>query len=99
MKKIFNRSAIIFLVLLGFQACKPDEFLNTPAPSISDAAFFANDASVISALPGVYDPMGWYNSKAEEVMVIMLKYMSLKLLRQMLKILSYIKDGKTILLE
>jgi len=61
MKKIFFRSIIIVLVLFGIQACNPDDFLDTPVPSISDAAFFADDASALSALPGVYDPMGWYN--------------------------------------
>lgn len=61
MKNIFYSSAIIVLGLLGLQACKPDVFLNTPVPNIGDAAFFADDASALSALAGVYDPIGWYN--------------------------------------
>lgn len=61
MKKIFYNSAIFVFVLLGLQACKPDVFLNTPVPNISDVAFFADDASALSALAGVYDPIGWYN--------------------------------------
>ena len=66
MKKILYHFTIFVLVLFGFQACNPDEFLDTPVPNISDAAFFADDASVLSALPGVYDPMGWYNTLLTE---------------------------------
>jgi len=61
MKKILYNGTLIVLVLFGIQACKVDKFLDTPVPSISNLAFFADDASALSALAGVYDPAGWYN--------------------------------------
>ena len=61
MKKIYSYSVIVVCMLLGFQACKPDKFLDTPVPSITDAIFFENDAAALSVLPGVYDPAGWGN--------------------------------------
>jgi len=60
MKKI-NYLLAIFIVLLGGQSCNQDDFLNTPAPNLSDAVFFKDDAAALQALAGAYDPMGWYN--------------------------------------
>ena len=61
MKKIYSYSVIVVCMLLGLQACKPDKFLDTPVPSITDATFFESDAAALSVLPGVYDPAGWGN--------------------------------------
>ena len=61
MKKIVVNITIVVLLVIGLQACKLDDFLNLPDPSISDAAFFNSDEAAYTALAGVYDPMGWYN--------------------------------------
>ena len=61
MKNIFSYSVMVVCMLLGLQACKPDKFLDTPVPSITDATFFESDAAALSVLPGVYDPAGWGN--------------------------------------
>jgi len=53
---------LLLLVLLILQSCDSDRFLDTPPPTLSDAAFFSNDEAAISVLAGAYDPMGWYNS-------------------------------------
>lgn len=61
MKKITYSSILILLVILSIQSCKKDDFLDTPAPNLTDKVFFMNDAAAINALAGVYDPMGWYD--------------------------------------
>jgi hypothetical protein len=48
------------LVLL-FSSCSKD-FLETPAPNISDESYFSSDDAAISALIGVYDPLARYES-------------------------------------
>ena len=53
----------IFLIILSSilvmtQSCS--EFLDTPAPNLSDAVYFSNDDAAINALAGAYDPMAWY---------------------------------------
>jgi len=48
------------LVLL-FSSCSKD-FLNTPAPNISDESYFSSDDAAVSALIGVYDPLARYES-------------------------------------
>jgi len=48
------------LVVL-FSSCSKD-FLNTPAPNISDESYFTSDDAAISALIGVYDPLSRYES-------------------------------------
>jgi hypothetical protein len=53
---------IILILILGtllFSGCK--NFLDTPAPEISDAVYFSNTQAALNALAGAYDPMGWYN--------------------------------------
>lgn len=60
MKKLLILSSIITGVL-ALPSCSLDEFLDTPVPNISEKAFFSNDSNALSALAGVYDPMGWYN--------------------------------------
>ncbi len=61
MKNIIYSSLLFFAALMVTQSCNTDTFLDTPAPNITDAAYFSNDAAAINALAGVYDPMGWYN--------------------------------------
>ncbi len=53
----------IFLIILSSilvmtQSCS--DFLDTPAPNLSDAVYFSNDDAAINALAGAYDPMAWY---------------------------------------
>ncbi|VAW10560.1 Cell surface glycan-binding lipoprotein, utilization system for glycans and polysaccharides (PUL), SusD family [hydrothermal vent metagenome] len=60
MNKIY-KTLLLLLVMLGLQSCDQDSLLETPAPSLADAAFFTNDEAALNALAGVYDPMGWYN--------------------------------------
>ncbi len=43
------------------QSCNTKDFLNTPPPTMADAAYFANDDAALNALAGVYDPLGRYN--------------------------------------
>ena len=45
MKNLFSYSVIVVCMLLGLQACKPEKFLDTPVPNITDATFFENDAA------------------------------------------------------
>ena len=61
MKKIYSYGTIVVMALFGIQSCNVDEYLDTPVPNISDATFFATDAAALTALAGVYDPIGWYN--------------------------------------
>ena len=61
MKNILYTGLFFLSGVFFIQSCNPDNFLETPAPSLTDAAYFSNDAAVITALAGVYDPMGWYN--------------------------------------
>ena len=56
-RKILNILTIIAVMALT-QSCS--EYLDTPAPSLSDAVFFSNDDAAINALAGAYDPMAWY---------------------------------------
>ncbi len=53
----------IFLIILSSvlvltQSCS--NFLDTPAPNLSDVVYFSSDAAAITALAGAYDPMAWY---------------------------------------
>jgi hypothetical protein len=59
MKKIFLYSSILFLTVTGFSSCNPDEYLDTPVPSIDQYTFFSSDQTAFDALVGAYDPMGW----------------------------------------
>lgn len=45
------------LTVIGLQSC--DSFLDTPAPNVSDENFFVDDQMALTALVGVYDPIGW----------------------------------------
>ncbi|MCF6241458.1 MAG: RagB/SusD family nutrient uptake outer membrane protein [Bacteroidales bacterium] len=52
---------LIILLSIGVvftQSCK--DYLDTPAPDLSDAVYFSNDQAAITALAGAYDPMAWY---------------------------------------
>ena len=44
---------------MGFAACDPEGFLDTPVPSIDQNTFFANESAAKSTLVGAYDPAGW----------------------------------------
>ena len=55
--KIFY-SLLLIIVIIGFQSC--EDFLETPAPNLSDAVFFSDDGAALNALAGAYDPMAWY---------------------------------------
>lgn len=59
MKNLISLFTLTLLFLIS--SCNVDDLLDTPAPSVSDQVFFINDAAAISAVAGVYDPMGWYN--------------------------------------
>ena len=48
------------LVVL-FSSCSKD-FLNTPAPNISDESYFTSDDAATAGLIGVYDPLSRYES-------------------------------------
>ena len=61
MKKINIYITLASALILLFSSCSKD-FLNTPAPKISDQSFFTSDAAAISALIGVYDPLSRYES-------------------------------------
>ena len=52
---------VLFGLMLGFNACSPDKFLDTPAPNFSDKTFFDSEQAATLAITGAYDPMGWYN--------------------------------------
>jgi hypothetical protein len=58
-RKILNILTIIALMTF-IQSC--EDFLDTPAPTLSDAVFFSSDDAAINALAGAYDPMAWYGS-------------------------------------
>ncbi len=59
-KNLIVISILFVFVILSFNSCKKD-FLDTPAPNISDKTFFSDDNAALTALAGVYDPLGWYN--------------------------------------
>lgn len=59
MRKISCFISIALLLILGFQACNPDDFLDTNVPSIDQSSFFSSDKTALTALVGAYDPMGW----------------------------------------
>ncbi len=61
MKKTIYKSSILLLSIFFLQSCSND-FLDTPAPNLSDAVYFSNDGAALSALAGVYDPLGWYDN-------------------------------------
>jgi starch-binding outer membrane protein, SusD/RagB family len=61
MKNTLYKSAIIAFTLLGLHACKPDAFLDTKVPNITDATYFDSDEAALLVLPAVYDPAGWGN--------------------------------------
>ncbi len=61
MKKINIYITLASALILLFSSCSKD-FLNTPAPNISDESFFSSDDAAISALIGVYDPLSRYES-------------------------------------
>ena len=50
---------IIMPMAMGFAACDPEGFLDTPVPSIDQNTFFANENAAKSTLVGAYDPAGW----------------------------------------
>ena len=49
---------IIMPMAMGFAACDPEGFLDTPVPSIDQNTFFANENAAKSTLVGAYDPAG-----------------------------------------
>jgi hypothetical protein len=55
-----NKILLIILssVLIFTQSCS--DYLDTPAPDLSDAVYFNSDDAAITALAGAYDPMAWY---------------------------------------
>jgi hypothetical protein len=55
-----NKVLLIILssVLIFSQSC--NDFLETPAPNLSDAVYYSNDAAALNGLAGAYDPMAWY---------------------------------------
>ena len=60
MKRTILNILTIIAVMAFTQSCS--DYLETPAPSLSDAVFFSNDDAAINALAGAYDPMAWYGS-------------------------------------
>ena len=62
MKKI-EKFIILLLsgVIIVSQSCNTDDFLDTPAPNITDQSYFMDDNAALTVLAGVYDPLGWYN--------------------------------------
>jgi hypothetical protein len=51
---------LLLLIVISLGSCS-DDFLDTPAPSLSDQVYFSNDGAALNALAGVYDPLGWYD--------------------------------------
>ncbi|MBK5208228.1 MAG: RagB/SusD family nutrient uptake outer membrane protein [Flavobacteriaceae bacterium] len=58
MKKIIFKSTILLFSILYLQSCS--DYLDTPAPNLSDAVYFNSDGAALNALAGAYDPLGWY---------------------------------------
>ncbi len=59
MKRIYNISGLMFVVVALFlHSCK--DYLDTPAPNLSDVVYFSSDGAALNALAGAYDPIGWY---------------------------------------
>jgi len=58
-RKILNILTVAALMVFT-QSC--ENYLETPAPSLSDAVFFSSDDAALNALAGAYDPMAWYGS-------------------------------------
>lgn len=59
MKKTLIYSSILLLTIIGFSSCNPDDYLETPVPSIDQYTFFSSDQTAFDAVVGAYDPMGW----------------------------------------
>ena len=60
MKKIF-KTLLVVMLMVNLVSCA-DDYLETPAPNLSDAVYFSNDGAALNALAGAYDPMGWYDN-------------------------------------
>ena len=60
MKKTRIYITLASALILLFSSCSKD-FLNTPAPNISDESYFSSDEAALSALAGVYDPITRYD--------------------------------------
>ncbi len=61
MKKINIYISLASALIVLFSSCSKD-FLNTPAPNISDESYFTSDDAAIAGLIGVYDPLSRYES-------------------------------------
>ena len=59
MKNIF-KTLLVIMLMISVVSCA-DDYLETPAPSLSDAVYFSNDGAALNALAGAYDPLGWYD--------------------------------------
>jgi len=61
MKKINIYISLASALIVLFSSCSKD-FLNTPAPNISDESYFTSDDAAMAGLIGVYDPLSRYES-------------------------------------
>ncbi len=61
MKNTIYYTTLLLVTVLVIPSCNQDDFLDTPAPTMSDETFFKDDAAALNALAGVYDPIAWYN--------------------------------------
>jgi len=58
MKKILLYISLLSLILVSEGCLKG--FLDTPAPEVTNDVYFSSDEAAVSAIAGVYDPIGWY---------------------------------------